>query len=242
MVADLSHVALLALLGTGHCVGMCGAFAIAAGSGTGGRARWWARQVAYQVGKGLGYVFVGVAVMAATRLIATRAPIEQVQGAIGWGVGLVMIALGLSQLFERRMPQAFLRWWQGSRACGVMRGLGQSSSAFKGLLIGWINGFLPCGLSFAALLYLVGTQSVTTLVAGALVFSLATLPGLAATAWLLPKLGGAGRQWLMRAAGVLLIALGGLTIVRNRPAVHHWFHEHLMWSADGENTTPDHHH
>src|SRR5690606_35563123 len=131
---------------------------------------------------------------------------------------------GLAQLLERRMPQAFVRWWRGSAMCGVMTGLGRSTSPFKGLLIGWINGFLPCGLSLTALLYLVGSQSVTTLVGGAMIFSLCTLPGLAATAWLLPRLGQGGRRWLVRATGLLLILLGVLTLVRDRDDVHHWFH------------------
>ncbi len=226
--ADLLHVVLLALLGTGHCIGMCGAFALAAGTGGGGRAVWWSRQLAYQLGKGIAYVFVGIAVLAAMRLIETRAPVDVVRNALGWTVGLLMVALGAAQLLGRRLPQGVQRWWQGSRACGVLAGLGQSQSPFKGLLIGWLNGFLPCGLSWAALLYLVATRSVETVVAGGLLFSLATLPGLAATAWLLPKLGAERRAWLMQAAGAVLILLGVLTILRGDATVHHWFHEHLV--------------
>ncbi|MCC5021517.1 MAG: sulfite exporter TauE/SafE family protein [Candidatus Synoicihabitans palmerolidicus] len=213
---------------------MCGAFAVAAGTGRGGRVRWWGRQVAYQAGKATAYVFVAVALLAATKFLETQAPVNQVRVMLGWTVGLMMIGLGLSQLFERRMPQGFIRWWQGSRACGVMQGIGQSQSPFKGLLIGWINGFLPCGLSLAALLYLVGTQSVGTVVIGSFVFSLCTFPGLAATAWLLPKLGGQGRRWLVLVAGVVLILLGTLTILRGRDDVHHWFHHYLVWPTPTE--------
>ncbi|WP_225919194.1 sulfite exporter TauE/SafE family protein [Actomonas aquatica] len=234
MFADLLHVVLLALLGTGHCIGMCGAFALAAGSGEGGHSAWWARQISYQLGKGIAYVFVGIAVLAAMKWLESRTPVDALRDIIAWVVGLLMIALGLAQLLGRRLPARFQQWWQGSRACGVLSGLGRSRSAFKGLLIGWINGFLPCGLSWAALLYLVATRSVETVVAGALLFSLATLPGLAATAWLLPKLGTRRRAWLMHAAGLLLIVLGVLTIVRGNDGVHHWFHHNLVIpGADG---------
>lgn len=232
MLTDLLHVVLLALLGTGHCIGMCGAFAVAAGTGGGGRARWWGRQIAYQLGKGVAYVFVGIALLAALKLIEDQTPVRRLQDGIGWGVGGLMILFGLGQLFARRLPQRFMRWWQGSAACGVLHGLGRSSSPFKGLLIGWINGFLPCGLSLAALLFLVGSQSAATVAVGALAFSLATLPGLAATAWLLPRLGRGGRVWLTRATGLLLIALGALTIARGRDDVHHWFHQHLVWPSE----------
>lgn len=227
-IAALVHVVLLALLGSGHCIGMCGAFALAAGTGEGGRTAWWARQLAYQLGKGIAYIFVGIAVLAAMRFIESRAPVDTVRHGLGWVVGLLMIGLGAMQLFGRRLPPGFQRWWQGSRVCGVLDGLGRSRSAFKGLLIGWINGFLPCGLSWAALLYLIGTQSVETLVAGAMLFSLATLPGLATAAWLLPKLGARRRGWMMQAAGLLLVALGVLTLLRGDAGVHHWFHAHLI--------------
>jgi sulfite exporter TauE/SafE len=232
MLSDWIHVTLLALLGTGHCVGMCGAFALAAGSGgtvgSGARLRWWLRQVSYQLGKGTAYVFVGVALLVATKWVESRAPVEHLQNGIGWVVGVIMVLMGAAQAANRRLPQSWMRWWQGSAACGLLTGLGQSQSPFKGLLIGWVNGFLPCGLSLAAILYLVGTQSVGTLVGGAFVFSLATMPGLAATAWLLPRMGTNRRDLMLRLAGVVLIALGVLTILRGNPSVHHWFHELLV--------------
>ena len=43
----------------------------------------------------------------------------------------------------------------------MMNGLGRSTSAFKGLLIGWINGFLtfvPNNRDNTNLLYLIGTR------------------------------------------------------------------------------------
>lgn len=238
---DLMHVALLALLGTGHCIGMCGAFAVAAGSGEGGRPAWVARQAAYGLGKGTAYAFVGVAVLVIGRGWQGQANIAGWQDALGWIVGSIMILLGAFQLLEWRLAPGLERWWQGSRTCGVMFGVGRSASPFKGFLVGWINGFLPCGLSLAALLYLLGTGSAVTLVAGAYVFSLATLPGLGAAAALLRRWGPAGRRRLVRAAGALLILLGVLTVFRGRDAVHHWMHEHLVVEPPGSVDHAGHH-
>ena len=79
-----------------------------------------------------------------------------------------------------------------------------------------------------AILYLVGTNSATTLVVGVYAFGLGTMPALAAVAW-------AGQRWsmprrriFMRLAGVALIALGVLTWVRGSEAVHGWMHRHLV--------------
>jgi len=240
---DLAHVALLALLGTGHCIGMCGAFAVAAGTGEGGRPAWFGRQVAYALGKGTAYAFLGVALMLVGRLAGSTGPLAGAQDALGWVIGGGMIFFGLLQLTEWRLAPGWDRWWRGSRLCGAMVGLGRSSSPFKGLLVGWVNGFLPCGLTLTALLYLVGTRSALTLTLGAYLFSLATLPGLMATAALARGLGVSGRRWLLRAAGALLIGLGLLTIVRGREDVHHWLHQHLMMSPaaveHAENGAPD---
>jgi sulfite exporter TauE/SafE len=48
---DYLSVFVLGLTGTGHCIGMCGAFAVAAGAGKGGGGLLLLRQVSYQLGK-----------------------------------------------------------------------------------------------------------------------------------------------------------------------------------------------
>jgi sulfite exporter TauE/SafE len=103
----------------------------------------------------------------------------------------------------------------------------------KSVLIGWINGFLPCGLSMMALLALANTGSTVGVVTGAYVFGFATMPGLLALGLFGQRLGANPRRWLVRVGGVALIFFGVLTLMRGQPAVHAWMHEHLMWGGGG---------
>ncbi len=228
MWADLLHVFLLGLLGAGHCVSMCGVFAIGVAAGERRVGPLFTRQVAYQAGKATSYLFVGALLLAGGRWWDAQNPVMRFQTTLGWVVGLGMVAMGLAYLTEWRGPAWWTRWWQGSAACGAMANLWRSPSLGRSVLAGWINGFLPCGLSLMALLYLVGTNSAETLVLGAYVFGLGTMPALAAVAWAGQRWSASRRRRLVRWSGALLIAMGIFTIVRGNPAVHHWMHDHLM--------------
>lgn len=231
---DIAKVFLLGLAGSGHCIGMCSAFALAVSVGAPNRRVLVLRHVAYQLGKAGSYAFLGVLLLLATRWVAEQAPVLQLQRLIGIVTGVVMVLAGILLLFELRLTGPWQRAWLGSGACNALSGLWQSPSLFKSVLIGWVNGFLPCGLSFMALLYLAGTGSATATVVGAFVFGAATLPGLLLVGWAGQKLGAHPRRWLVRVSGALLIAMGALTAVRDQPAVHGWFHRHLMPTMQAE--------
>jgi protein SCO1/2 len=86
-------------------------------------------------------------------------------------------------------------------------------------LLGLFNGFLPCGLVYSFALAAAGTGSPGAAMLTMLAFGLGTVPMLVAVGW-----GGAAmaawqplRPALARAAGVLVIALGVLTVVRGTP-------------------------
>lgn len=240
-LVDLGSVLLLGLLGTGHCVGMCGAFALAVSAGARGPGSIVWRQVSYHLGKATSYLFIGVLLLIAGTWFAGRNPVAPLQTVVGWIVGTAMIVTGLAYLFEWRGPGWFSRWWGGSAACNALGSLWRSPSLLKSLLAGWVNGFLPCGLSLMAILFLVGTNSATTLVVGSYVFGFSTLPGLLGLSLLGQRLSLNGRRWLLRVGGVALIGLGVLTLVRGDPRVHGWFHEHLMFSSDGGHGAHENH-
>jgi len=235
---DLGAVFLLGLLGSGHCIGMCGAFALAVSAGTPRFSTLLARHVCYQLGKATSYLFLAVVLLVGSTWLAGSNPVGPLQTVLGWVVGLAMILLGLAYALEWRAPVTWSQRWAGSEACRTLGALWRSPSLLKSVLAGWVNGFLPCGLSLMAILYLVGTNSAGTVVVGAYVFGLATLPGLLAMGWLGQRLGGSSRRRWLRLGGVALIGLGVLTLVRGDPRVHGWFHDHLMPATSG---APGHH-
>jgi uncharacterized protein len=225
---DYAKVFLLGLAGSGHCVGMCSAFALAISVGSRNKRQLIVRHLAYHLGKAASYAFIGVLLLLAAAWAAEFAPFAKIQRGIAITAGILMMFAGVLMLAERRIPVSLQRLWYGSAACQAMSSLWSSASAFKSILIGWVNGFLPCGLSFMALLFLASTGSVGGTVAGAFVFTLGTFPALLAVGLLGQRMGLAPRRWMVRLSGVLLIVFGVLTVVRDRPAVHHWFHEHLV--------------
>jgi sulfite exporter TauE/SafE len=224
--ADYISVLLIALAGSGHCAGMCGVFSVAVSANARNTPALLARQFAYHLGKATAYLFIAALLLLAGSLLSAQQTLVGAQNILGYIAGALMILAGLAYALELRLPVAFARWWQGSAACGAMRALWQSPSLIKSVLIGWINGFLPCGLSFTALIYIASFGSVTGVIAGSYLFGLGTLPALLAVAWLGRRaaLGLQTRRWLVRASGALLVIFGIVTLLRGTPAIHAWLH------------------
>jgi len=229
--SDYAGIFLLGLSGTGHCLGMCGAFSLAVSAGAQRPAVVMWRQLSYQLGKATSYAFIGTLLLLVSSSVDARWPLLNFQNALGWVVGAVMIVMGLAYVAELRLPVGAARWWQGSAVCSAMAGLWRSPSLLKSLLIGWVNGFLPCGLSLMALLALANRGSAIGVVVGAYVFGFATLPGLLAVGLLGQRISVTQRRWLVRLGGVALVVFGLLTLVRGVPTVHAWMHEHLMFGG-----------
>ena len=228
--SDYGAVALMGLLGGAHCAGMCAPFALAVSAGARGRAGLlFARHAAYQLGKATAYVFLGVLLLLAAGWVDLVAPLARLQDWLAGLAGGVMIVIGLGYLFAWRWAGALANevGFVG-RACGALRVLWATPSMWRCVLTGWINGFLPCGLSLAALFYLVSRDSVEGVVGGAYVFGFATLPALLATGWLGERLSSRARGRGLRVAGALLAAFGVLTIFRGADTVHAWFHRHTL--------------
>jgi sulfite exporter TauE/SafE len=240
-LADYFGVFLMGLLGSGHCIGMCGPFAIAVSAGSANAVTMVARQLAYQIGKATSYLFIGLVLLTLTDMVNARDPLLGLQNLLAAFTGAVMVAAGLAYALEWRLPTTLSRWWQGSAVCGAMSVLWRSPSLLKSLLIGWLNGFLPCGLSLTAILYLVNYGKIEAVVAGAYVFGLGTMPGLLLLAFAGRKISLNSRRWLLRATGVALVSFGVLTILRGNPSVETWFHQHLMFGM-GEGGAHGHPH
>ena len=196
--SDYVGLFLLGLSGTGHCLGMCGGFSLAVSAGAPRSAVVVWRQLSYQLGKATSYAFIGTLLLLVSGAIDARWPLLRFQVVLGWIVGAVMIAMGVAYAAELRLPTGAARWWQGRALCGVMTDLWRSPSLSKSLLIGWVNGFLPCGLSLMALLALADRGSTVGVVVGAYVFGFATLPGLLAVGLLGQRIGVTHRRWLVR--------------------------------------------
>ncbi len=189
MIPVLAAAVLAGLLGSVHCIGMCGAFAASCTRARGGLAAWHAGRLAT-------YTALGAVTGAAGRLLPGPAWLSAAVAT----VLLVWFALALAGLVPepRVLPPGMAK--AGARAAGA-------SSSAAHLLFGAVNGLLPCGLVYAAL---GAAMAQADPVAGALVmlaFGAGTLPALTAAALGLRRVI-LSSLWRRRVFAALILATG----------------------------------
>lgn len=208
-----------ALLGAGHCVAMCGGIAAALALQAPDRrhALW------HQLGKLLGYTLLGAAAGALGAGVFAAADIAEAGRVLRGIAGLALALLGLRLLLALPpwppLERLAARVWRRGLAPLAQR-LMRSGSVPGALALGVVWGWLPCGLSWTALL---GAATTGDAASGALLmaaFGLGTLPALGIGAWLLGGWRPAAPGW-RRVAGGLLLAAGLWTAVMPWLGSHH---------------------
>jgi sulfite exporter TauE/SafE len=210
---------------------MCGGFALAVAAPA---ERWtgvFQRHLVYQAGKSLTYVFLAVIVATGTGLLSRSGWFSGLQVAVAIAVGLLMILVGLAQVLELRARGWWRRFVEPRAICRSLGRLTSSPSLVSAFSIGWLNGFLPCGLVLAALFYLASFRSVLDAMLGAIVFGMGTFPGLFVFGTFSKAFSPERRGRLLRWAGLLIIGFGVVTLIRWVPSVHHLFHLILIPEA-----------
>jgi hypothetical protein len=170
----------LGFTGSLHCVGMCGPLAIQVQ----GRA-WSGRllnRVMYNSGRVFTYALLGF-------VAGMFGQLTKISGWQGWfsivlGI-MVLLFLLFNQVEKWVIPHTLSVL--GTLKQGISK-LMHRQSAGSALLMGILNGLLPCGLVYAAVvLALVQTGWVNS-VAVMLLFGLGTVPAMLLTAWSFEKL------------------------------------------------------
>lgn len=209
--AEALAIFLGGLLGSAHCVGMCGGFALSLGI----VGKSWKLNLGRQALYGLGRVFTYTAggVMAGytgAQLAAWLPSVTWLQAVLCVGAGLLLIAEGLAA--TGCLPRA-----KSEASClapGMFGALLRASRLQSVFLGGMINGLLPCGLVYAYLA--LAGSSRKPLVGGAvmLLFGLGTLPALALLGMGAGRLSQALRTRLLTLAAFCVIATGILSCWR----------------------------
>lgn len=185
---------LLGFLGSAHCLGMCGGFVTALARGP----QFRRHQVNYQVGRLLGYAFLGAVLGVVGMTLKDLWP--------AWGqklalimAGAVMIALGCG-LHLKAPPLGRLLPWLGR--------LTRSRSREGSVLLGMVTSLLPCGLLYAA--YARAAAASNPVEGGLLMatFWLGTVPALGAVGLLLPR---QSLGWV-RLASAATVVIGLFTV------------------------------
>ncbi|MBS1580612.1 MAG: sulfite exporter TauE/SafE family protein [Bacteroidetes bacterium] len=210
MNAFLPAAFVLGIAGSAHCIGMCGPIALAVPRTGPGRGARWAAALLLNGGRLATYVLLGAAV-----------------GAFGWGLRIahlqqgVSVAAGVLLLTVLLVPRVFRRWDPTGRiALGIGRSRGILARNLRRtapealFLTGALNGLLPCGLVYMALIAAAAAGSVTGGMGFMALFALGTWPALIAVRLGGNLLGPRFRTLLRRASPVMVSFMAVLLILR----------------------------
>ena len=220
--ASLLAVVLASLLGSLHCVGMCGGLvglytAQGADSLSHVRESWC--HLAYNGGRLAIYLLLGLAAGGIGKLIDFTAELGGVRRGAQITAGVLIVLWGLSYLAAAsgtvnlsllgRFPGYYLLKAHLGKAYAAAR---TAPSVQRALLLGLLTGALPCGWLY---LFVTAAASSGSPLNGALImaaFWLGSVPALLGVGFGVWRISGSVRRYYPVVAGVLMLALGGLTL------------------------------
>jgi sulfite exporter TauE/SafE len=214
---ELPLVFLGGFLGSAHCVGMCGGFALSIGVGAKTVGSNLRRQLVYTLGRVLTYSFFGVAAGYAGFWLARRAgTLVNVQAGLSMLAGAFLIYQGLLALGllprGRLLPAATAG---GPCLAGTFVGPFLTAPGWSNaLLAGILTGFLPCGLVYGFLTLAGSTSSVLHGLLTMAAFGLGTAPIMILTGVSGSLVSHSARRQLLRVSAACVLLTGIISLAR----------------------------
>jgi len=202
---------ILGLLGSLHCVGMCGPIAFMLPVDRSNSFRKVSQIGIYHFGRLLAYSILGVVF----GLVGKSFYLFGIQQQLSIIIGILMIVLVL-------IPSQTLGKYNLSRPLNkiiskVKSSLGKAlkkKTADTFLTIGFLNGFLPCGLVYMAVFGAVATGSLLEGSLYMVLFGLGTIPLMTSAIYLGKFLNTTIKQRIQKAIPVFVVIIGILFILR----------------------------
>jgi uncharacterized protein len=163
----------LGLLGSLHCIGMCGPIAVSLPSST--RNNQFLKAIEYNLGRILAYGFLGLVF----GLFGQGLNISGIQQWVAVIMGVLLItSVFLPKLLKVKsfLTQPLLFFYTGVK--NKLSYLFKSKSRFKHFGIGFVNGFLPCGLVYIVIIGALLSHSVFDAIIYMIFFGIGTSPAL----------------------------------------------------------------
>jgi uncharacterized protein len=170
---DLYTAFTIGLIGGFHCIGMCGPIAVALPLGNRNFLGKAGGALLYNIGRSITYGALGA-------LFGLLGKGIQMAGFQQWASIIIGIVMILSVVFPFVFKDQFnLDKMMNGYAGGIIRrfrGLFAKQSYQNLLVIGLLNGLLPCGLVYVAVAGAINTNDITLGVLYMVVFGLGTIP------------------------------------------------------------------
>jgi sulfite exporter TauE/SafE len=201
------------MLGSAHCLGMCGPFALAVGSAAPSWRANFSRQMTYSGGRIFTYAVLGATLAFAGGRLAVALPgWTNVPAVLAIAAGVLLVVQGLlaAGVIRKRGVTA-------AAACpgaGAFKALLGARSLVEVFLAGLFTGLLPCGLLYGMLALAASTHDVASGLVTMVAFGLGTVPAMAAAGLGGSLLGLAARRRLHAIAAWCLVLTGCISIAR----------------------------
>jgi sulfite exporter TauE/SafE len=221
VIGTASGILLASLVGSVHCVGMCGGFVcFYSGSSSGTNATALRAHAMYNVGRLTSYLLlgaiagaIGVGISALGALAGLQHTAAIVAGAlmIGWAASTIATQRGV-RLGSIRTPES----WQRAMG-GVLNAVREQPMATRAWITGLLTTMLPCGWLYVFVATAGGTGSVRAGVITMAIFWAGTLPALLAVGLGAQRLFGPLRSRLPMLSATLVLVMGLLSISGHFP-------------------------
>ncbi|HEY2518256.1 MAG TPA: sulfite exporter TauE/SafE family protein [Polyangiaceae bacterium] len=232
IAALLASALVMGLLGSTHCVVMCGGVVslLSGGlvtlspNGRVARGRATRLALAYNAGRIASYAVAGTLAGAFGALVERVPALRDAELGLRLGAGLLMLGLGLYlagawtrfAVIERIGVPLWRRLEPRARALLPVR------TASSALALGALWGWMPCGLVYAALGLALGTGRADAGALTMIAFGAGTLPTLLVLGALATRVAETMRRvWVRRAAGALVVACGVFHVVSASAQIAH---------------------
>ncbi|MFC1475012.1 sulfite exporter TauE/SafE family protein [Candidatus Zixiibacteriota bacterium] len=169
------------LLGSLHCIGMCGPIAIALPGMQASRVKFTINRLVYNFGRIISYSILG----AICGWIGQTIKIAGYQAGLSVFSGIIILLMVfLPSKFAGKIIKFKFYYRMIDRTKTYWGTLFRKSSTSSFLLIGFLNGFLPCGLVYVALAASATTGSSLNGLLYMVMFGLGTIPIMLAVSYL----------------------------------------------------------
>ncbi len=202
----------MGLLGSVHCIGMCGPLVMALPISQMNPIQKVLATILYHIGKITTYGLLGVVV----GVFGKQIPFYNVQQHLSIVIGSLMLVYVLWVFYlHPKRTLGFLKIdWLQKPIIAALGKLFKQNNVGSFLLIGFLNGLLPCGMIYLALGSAWANQAALQSGLFMVLFGLGTLPALLMVAFGGQLMGFAFRQKIQKALPYMLFSMGVLLILR----------------------------
>lgn len=215
------------LMGSLHCVGMCGGFVLGLDRPERGRWRRAGVQALFHLGKTTTYVTLGGLVGIGGAALLRSGWFASAQAVLSVLAGALMVVAGIQIM-------GLMKEWPVGSWFGPQSLYGRTFQAAMNLkgpiapfVTGALTGFLPCPLVYAFLAAALATGSLLGSMGVMAILGLTSMPALVLVVWTGSKLRPQTRARVIKVAGAVVLLLGVVTVLRGLfPELLHGGHDH----------------